>query len=332
MTRDRAKEIITRFSGGRILVIGDLMLDRYVHGSVSRISPEAPVPIVHVRGEHARPGGAANVALNVQALGGRAVVAGYVGTDPAGEELVGLLAEQGIDTHGVVRSGDVQTTVKTRVLADRQQVVRVDREERPSMGPGPANRFCRRIAALCKSVDGVIIEDYGKGVVTQAVIDAACDAASRAGIPAGLDPKDNHKLDVRGITVATPNFGEACAAAALPATSLTIPPVDDPTLREAGKRLMRKWQPRFLIITLGPHGMMLLRKRARPVMIPARAREVFDVSGAGDTVIAVTLLSLVCGADDEAAASLANEAAGVVVGKLGTAVCTRDDLLASVGA
>ncbi len=331
ITRERAQEIIGSFEGKRILVVGDLMLDRYVSGTVSRISPEAPVPVVKVTGDSALPGGAANVALNIQSMGGQAVVVGIVGKDEAGSDLVKILSNAGILTDGVVEDDGVTTTVKTRVMADRQQVVRVDRENGSNDLSGVMDDVCGRIQKLAPDVAGVIIEDYGKGMITQQLVDAALAAASGNDVPVGFDPKQNHELNVSGITLATPNYSEACSAAGMPETSLSDDSNGDGTVAEVGAKLMAKWEAGFLLVTLGSHGMAVFDKGSEPLRIPTRAQEVFDVSGAGDTVIAVSLLALACGATSVEAASLANFAAGVVVGKLGTAVVTGDELLAAMG-
>jgi D-beta-D-heptose 7-phosphate kinase/D-beta-D-heptose 1-phosphate adenosyltransferase len=327
---EQAEALIHRFRDQTVLVVGDLMLDRYVAGTVSRISPEAPVPVVWVTQEYARPGGAANVALNIQALGGRAVVCGVVGRDAHGEELLGILRRHGIGVDGVVARSDVRTIVKTRIVADRQQVVRVDREDAAERMGGAAAELAGVTRRLCSAASGVIIEDYGKGAVDQGVVDAVMESATARGAKVGLDPKDNHALRLSGITLATPNFKEACLAAGLAEGPLKGDLAAHPILARAGDILLERWRPELLIITLGPHGMYLRRRGAAPLIIPTVAREVYDVCGAGDTVIATALLGLAAGATHEEAASLANCAAGVVVGKVGTATCSVAELRASV--
>jgi len=330
LSRAEAEGVVERFPEQRILVVGDLMLDRYVSGSVSRLSPEAPVPVVHVTRDHALPGGAANVALNIRALGAEASVAGILGTDSRGDELLDLLAAARIGTEGVLRFEGVQTPVKTRVVAGRQQVVRVDREDPPEATQPAMARLGARLDALIGGVQGVIIEDYGKGSVAQPVVDAVLKRAQAEGVRVGLDPKDNHDLRMNGIALATPNYAEACAAAGLVPTELGPRPLQESALANAGPLLRAKWGTELLLITLGPHGMYLLGPDGTPRVIPTRAREVFDVSGAGDTVIGCALLALASGAGHEAAAVLANYAAGVVVGKLGTATCSPAELLAAI--
>ncbi len=330
LSRDRARELIKKFAAQRILVIGDLMLDRYIYGAVRRISPEAPVPVVNVTHEKCMPGGASNVAWNVQSLGGRGEVAGVVGRDSDARALKSLLQQGGVGVNALWTHDDVRTTVKTRIIADRQQVVRVDWEDALELEGESLDGFCGLLREQIAEVDGVIIEDYGKGVIRQAVVDAALSAARERGIPVGYDPKDDHALDVRGVTVATPNRKEAFAAVGMLEPLRERPPLDDPELVEVSKRLLEKWGVELLVITLGPHGMFLLEEGSKPVHVPTRAREVFDVSGAGDTVIAVSTLALASGATHREAVELANYAAGVVVAKLGTAPCSADELLGSV--
>lgn len=314
-------------AGKRILVVGDLMLDRYILGNVSRISPEAPVPVVHVDDERAVPGGASNVALNIASLGATGSVAGMAGMDAAGDELLTALNQRGILTTAVLRESRHRTTVKTRIIAERQQVVRVDWEDAYDYSGDSFDRFRDLLATEIAASDGVILEDYGKGVLQPAVAQAVVALAGGRGIPVGLDPKDNHELGVKGITLATPNRKEAFLAAGLPEARPVDPPLSDVRLLKVGDRLMDQLQPAMLLITLGAQGMLMMAANEVPVHVPTRAREVFDVSGAGDTVIATCLLALAAGATHVEAAELANYAAGIVVGKLGTATCTPDELL-----
>jgi rfaE bifunctional protein kinase chain/domain len=323
-------ETIKAFEKQRILVVGDVMLDRYVTGIVSRISPEAPVPVVQVRDEQARPGGAANVALNIKSLGGQVVMAGLVGQDQPAAELLMLLSGNDIDGAGIVSGPSRRTTVKTRVVAERQQIVRIDTEESDKVDEEHHALFCERLDTLFEGVTGIIIEDYGKGVVSQEVVNTVLKGAREQEIPVALDPNYNHRLDFTSLELATPNYVEACAAAAVPAVPLSQDPGDTATLRLVAEKLLEAWHCHLLIITLGPHGMYLVSEQEEPEIIPTRAQEVFDVSGAGDTVIAAATLALACGADKRASAILANHAAGVVVGKLGTATCDADELLASL--
>ncbi len=321
--RSRAR----RFCRHSILVVGDPMLDRYIYGTVDRISPEAPVPVVRVVEEKNLPGGAANVARNVRSLGGRAALSGVVGRDQAGSDLLRVLAAEGVETGGMMALKRCRTTVKTRIMAGRQQVARVDWDETLSLDDAECSRFRGKTLVAMEGVSGVIIEDYGRGCVRQDIVSALLAAAARRGIPVTLDPKENSDLDVMGITAATPNRREAFALAGVAERDPGDNPVEDASLRKAVDVLMERWSPVFLVVTLGAHGMLLVPRDGRPRHIPTAAREVFDVSGAGDTVIAAMTLGLASGADPYEAAQLANCAAGVVVGKVGTAGCTAAELV-----
>lgn len=324
----RARALLNRFPRQRLLVVGDLMLDHYIHGAVTRISPEAPVPVVHVARERSVPGGASNVATNATALGARAIVAGVIGRDAPGRSLLRILRGMGASTEAVLPVPHVPTTVKTRVLADRQQVVRVDWEKHVALNERQMGEFCRRIEAALRGVTAVVVEDYSKGVVQQPVLDVLRKVAGRRGIPVGLDPKDNYDLDVRGLTLAKPNRKEAFAHAGVKDSGAADHPLKDRKLLKVVDVLLERWRPQMLMITLGGQGMLLAAPGRAVKHVPTRAREVFDLSGAGDTVITTCMLALAAGADFHEAAELANYAAGVVVGKLGTATCTREELLA----
>lgn len=326
LVRRRAEELLKAFQKQRILVVGDLMLDRYVIGKVHRISPEAPVPVLHVEEERSVPGGSANVAWNIVSLGGVATVAGVVGNDEAGRELSDLLKRRGVTIGSAFENIAHRTTVKTRIIADRQQVVRVDWEERFAYTDGVFSAFRYHIESEIEQATGVIMADYGKGVLQQPIVDAVLAAAGRRGIPVCLDPKD-FDLHVDGIAFATPNRKEAFGAAGVPESRPAEHPIEDAMLMHVGRKLLDKWNPKQLMITLGAQGMMLMFRDRPPIHVPTRAREVFDVSGAGDTVIATCALALAAGATFDEAAELANWAAGVVVGKLGTATCSPVELL-----
>jgi len=333
LSREQARELVENFGGRAILVVGDLMLDRYIYGEVDRISPEAPVPVVRVRREEDVPGGASNVAWNIVALGGRAAVSGVLGEDAPGEALRGLLRDGGVDTGGVVSSAGRGTTVKTRIIGEHQQVVRVDWDAEGALEEDLRGRLAAAAVAAVADCHGVIIEDYGKGVVCREVVAAVLAAARRAGVPVGLDPKESHELDLEGgVTVATPNRREVFVAAGMywDGRRRAGHPLEDDFLMEAVRRVAEKWRPEMLLVTLGPDGMLLVERGGGTRHIPTRAREVYDVSGAGDTVIATSLLALAAGAGHVAAAELANHAAGVVVGKMGTSPCTREELLESL--
>lgn len=319
--------MIQQFPDQRILVVGDLILDRYVSGTVDRISPEAPVPVLLVKDERAVPGGASNVAWNVQTLGGQGAVAGLVGHDAAGTELCELLASKAVGVDGVVAAKGVSTTVKTRIVADRQQLVRVDRETPDGVTHQLVEQFCERLVSEVARSSAVIVEDYGKGVVQQQVVDVVLREAAKSGIPTGFDPKENHELNVSGITVATPNRRESFLASGVKDRGAIEPAESDTDLQTVASTLYQKWQPGFLLLTLGAQGMLVVEAGAPSHYVPTRAREVFDVSGAGDTVIATCMLALAAGATPVEAAELANHAAGVVVAKSGTAPCPVEELL-----
>ncbi len=328
LTIRRARELLAAFPRQRIAVIGDLMLDRYVQGAVDRISPEAPVPVVRVVSERAVPGGASNVAVNLRAMGASVSLVGGVGRDAAGRELLALLRAARVDHSAVLRLRGVPTTVKTRVLAERQQVCRIDREAALTWDERTLAAARAAADAAVSNATGVVLEDYGKGFLCPAVVETAAAAAGRRGIAIGLDPKEGRELKVRGLTVATPNRREAFAAAGHPDPGPADDPLRDAALRRVAGLLLRRWRLGHLLVTLGPHGIYLAHPGAPPRHVPTRALEVYDVSGAGDTVIAVDVLALAAGAAALEAAELANYAAGVVVAKLGTAVCTPEELIA----
>ncbi len=327
LTKDRARALLEAAAEKTVLVVGDLMLDRYIYGGVERISPEAPVPVVQVRHEKHVPGGAANVAWNVRSLGGNAAVAGILGQDEPGDVLKRLLGAEDVHLMGIEETSRLHTTVKMRIVADRQQVVRVDWDSHHDYNPDVVARFCDRVSEAIEEADAVILEDYGKGVIRPEVISSVLTASARAGVPVGFDPKDTHDLEIGGLAVASPNRMEVFTAAGLPDLTPGRPPLEDDRLQEAGRILAGRWGTDMLMMTLGPQGMLLLEQGRDPVHVPTRAREVFDVSGAGDTVIGTCMLAIAAGASRREAAELANVAAGVVVGKLGTAACTVEELL-----
>jgi D-beta-D-heptose 7-phosphate kinase/D-beta-D-heptose 1-phosphate adenosyltransferase len=323
----RASDLMASFADCDLLVVGDLMLDRYVSGTVDRISPEAPVPILHARHERSVPGGACNVALNIRALGGRSRICGAAGLDEQGEVLMQHLAKAGVDTSAVVRTAEINTVVKTRFVSGRQQLLRVDHEDPAAMEALSSEALERALDVGLDGVQGVILEDYGKGLLQQPVVTHVLGKSREQGIPCGYDPKDNHELDVRGITFATPNRKETFQVANVTDRTPDADPLQDPNLLRASHALVDLWQPRHLLMTLGAQGMLLNNAQHEPVHLPTRAREVFDVSGAGDTVIATVLLALAAGADFVEAAELANVAAGLVVAKSGTATTTCREIL-----
>jgi D-glycero-beta-D-manno-heptose-7-phosphate kinase len=329
MDLTRLDQILDRASSRRITVIGDLMLDEFVWGKVGRISPEAPVPVVEVTGESFYPGGAANVARNLREFVNRVAIIGQLGKDRSGQHLRELLSEQKIDTSSAVEEATFHTIVKTRIIARHQQVVRVDREK--FVGPA-ASQIQGVVAAVRKNIpetDAIIFEDYGKGFLSTELVSQIADAARSAGKIVAADPNPRNLVEWRGLTVIKPNRTEAFFAAGIPGGDPDTAPSQDADLKRAGETLLKKWETENVLITLGEHGMMLFQKKEAPHYIPTKAREVFDVSGAGDTAIALFTLGLACGATPTEAAEIANHASAVVVSKLGTATVTRDELMAS---
>ena len=315
-------------SGRRVLVAGDLMLDEFIWGKVSRISPEAPVPVVAVDRETAYPGGAANVARNLREFTPYASVLGLAGEDAAGARLRALLVAGGIGTEGVV-SWSGPTTVKTRIIARTQQVVRVDRELAEPAGPAQRKALLAALEAALPQTEGVILEDYGKGMLDQELVAEIISRSRAAGCIVAVDPNAGNPLSWRGATVVKPNRQEAFAAAGIPWSEPVAHPLEDKPLLQACETLLAKWESEQLLVTLSELGMLLFTKDGGRHHTPTRAREVFDVSGAGDTAISLYTLALCAGATPLEASEIANHGSGVVVGKLGTATLTPDELLAS---
>jgi D-glycero-beta-D-manno-heptose-7-phosphate kinase len=329
MDLTRLEQILDRASSRRITVIGDLMLDEFVWGKVGRISPEAPVPVVEVTGESFYPGGAANVARNLREFVDHVAIIGLVGKDRSGQQLRELLSAQKIDTSIAVEEATFHTIVKTRIIARHQQVVRVDREK--FVGPS-APQIKEVVASVRKNIpetDAIIFEDYGKGFLSTELVSQIADAARSARKIVAADPNPRNLVQWRGLTVIKPNRTEAFLAAGIPSGDPDPVPSQDTDLKRAGETLLEKWEAENVLITLGEHGMMLFQKKETPHYIPTKAREVFDVSGAGDTAIALFTLGLACRATPTEAAEIANHGSAVVVSKLGTATVTRDELMAS---
>ncbi len=316
----RAAALLRSMRGRRVFVLGDVMLDEFVWGRVSRISPEAPVPVVQVTGQSFHLGGAGNVAANVRALGGGAVLAGVVGRDAAGGRVREALAAAGVDSRLVEVGRDRPTTVKTRIVAHGQQVVRADREDAADVPAGAEAALVERVRRELASCGALVISDYEKGVVTASLLRRVLPLARRRGVPVLVDPKVRHFRLYRGATVVTPNQLETEQA-----TGLRLPGALD----AAGRRILSRLACRAVLVTRGEHGMSLFERGRPPLHVPTAAREVFDVTGAGDTVIATMALALAAGGTVPEAAALANCAAGVVVGKVGTAQATPDEVLAA---
>jgi len=306
-----------------VLVIGDVMLDQFIWGRVSRISPEAPVPVVEFERESFMPGGAANVARNLTALKSSADALGVIGRDDAGKKLTSLLEEQRVGCDGLLQHFDRTTSIKTRIIAHQQQVVRIDRETREDLDEMATQRLLEILARKLPSADAVIVGDYGKGVVTQPLLDQIKRLSRARGIWVSLDPKPVHRLNLSNL--------EAFELAGVidGGSARSANPLNDAALMGAAEKLLRDLRPALLLITLGDQGMLLCQRGQKPHHIPTMAREVFDVSGAGDTVIASLTLAIAAGASPLEAAVFSNHVAGVVVGKVGTATVSPQELLAS---
>jgi D-glycero-beta-D-manno-heptose-7-phosphate kinase len=329
MDLKRLRQILDRADSKRILVIGDLMLDEFVWGKVGRISPEAPVPVVEVTGESFFPGGAANVARNLREFIAKTSVIGMIGKDRSGEQLREFLAARKIDISDSVEDEKFPTIVKTRIIARHQQVVRVDREKIVRPSTAQVGKVVAAVKKKLPNIDAIIFEDYGKGFLTRELVSQIAREVRAAKKIVTADPNPHNLIDWSGMTAVKPNRAEAFLAAGISSRDSDVPPKKDVDLVHAGKELLQKWGIQYLLVTLGEQGVMFFEKGKHPHHIPTKARDVFDVSGAGDTAIAMFTLALVCNATPLEAAQIANHASAVVVGKLGTATVTRDELLAS---
>ncbi|MGA2854508.1 MAG: D-glycero-beta-D-manno-heptose-7-phosphate kinase [Verrucomicrobiota bacterium] len=325
----RARQILAAAAKTRVLVLGDVMLDQFIWGSVARISPEAPVPVLDFERESFMPGGAANVARNLTALNVPTELFGAIGHDHAASQLKELLAEQKIGCAGLVANPARHTSVKTRIVAHKQQVVRIDRETRDGLDAKLAGRLLAQLKSKLSRADAVIVGDYGKGVVTQPLLNEIKSLCRSRGIWLSLDPKPVHPLNLSGLSLVTPNRKETFELASLPDETRHENPLADKNLMLAAERLLNELRPAVLLVTLGESGMLLCQRGQKPFHIPTVAQEVFDVSGAGDTVIATFTLAVAAGASPLEAAILSNHAAGIVVGKIGTATTTPEELLQS---
>ncbi|MBN2206834.1 MAG: D-glycero-beta-D-manno-heptose-7-phosphate kinase [Candidatus Aminicenantes bacterium] len=315
--REALSAVVRGFRGKRVLVLGDLMLDRYIWGGVSRISPEAPVPVVAVHAETSCLGGAGNVGHNLESLGARPFLVGLVGKDEAGR----WIRDQIADRRGIFVDEKRPTTVKTRIIAHHQQVVRVDKEQRAKLSPDLEKRILAGIAAApCK---GIVISDYDKGLLTATLVPAVLALARARRIPVFVDPKVERFPLYTPVTLITPNHHEAELVVGHPCRT-------DAQVEKAGEEILDRVSARYLILKRGEQGMTVFERGKRPIHIPTNAQEVFDVTGAGDTVIATAALALLAGANIREAAVLANAAAAIVVGKIGTATATAAELLAAV--
>ncbi len=323
--RARMTEIVGRFAGRRVAVLGDVMLDHYLWGRVERISPEAPVPVVEVERETWSLGGAGNVAANLRSLGGHPVLFGVAGADESGGALRAELERRAVDVATLVEDAGRPTTVKTRIIAHSQQVVRADRESRADVAGAGLARLTAAIERELPRCEALIISDYGKGVIHPGTLEIALALARGAGIPVCVDPKESHIDSYRGVSILTPNQHEAGWV-----QGRRI--VDDASLLEVGWGLQHRLDAEAVLVTRGADGMSLFERGGRYTHLGTAAREVYDVTGAGDTVVSVVAIALAAGADYPAACQLANHAAGVVIREVGTATCTVPVLLASLDA
>jgi D-glycero-beta-D-manno-heptose-7-phosphate kinase len=329
LSASRARQILSAATKTRVLVLGDVMLDQFIWGGVSRISPEAPVPVVEFERESFMPGGAANVARNLTALKIATELFGAIGHDDAAKQLQKLLREQKIGCSGLVANHSRHTSVKTRIVAHKQQIVRIDRETRDGLDGKLSGKLLDALKAKLKNADAIIVGDYGKGVVTQMLLNEIKSLCRERGIWLSLDPKPIHHLNLSNLSLITPNRKEAFELANLPDDTKNKNPFGDKNLMLVAERLLNELRPAVLLITLGELGMLLCQRGQKPFHIPTVAQEVFDVSGAGDTVIATFTLAIAAGALPIEAAILSNHAAGIVVGKIGTATTSTEELLAS---
>ncbi|MFN0150045.1 MAG: D-glycero-beta-D-manno-heptose-7-phosphate kinase [bacterium] len=319
ISETRLREILARFDSLSLVVVGDCMLDRYIWGVVERISPEAPVPVVHVSGESVRLGGAANVAANLLALGARVHLLGVIGDDDAGRAFQRALRERGLDAAGIIVDSARPTTVKERVIAQSQQVVRIDREDRAPAASAVVAKLCALAEPLVRAGNGVIVSDYAKGLVTADLASRVITMSRDAGRFVAVDPKAPNFACYAGASLITPNQGEAAQAAGFPIR-------DDEGLVRAGEAILRVVGAEAVLVTRGEQGMSLFERGGQALHLPTVAREVFDVTGAGDTVISTFMMAVGAGATLAEAAILSNHAAGAVIREVGAATISRDEL------
>lgn len=327
-TRADLLETLERIRDLPILVIGDLILDRYIWGKVDRISPEAPVPVVEVRKTEDRLGGAANVARNLTGIGARVSVCGCIGDDKEGETILELLGAQKIEREGVLIDRGRPTSLKTRVIASSQQIVRIDREGREPLGAALREGFAAVVEAHLDAARAIILSDYGKGTIGEPLTKRLSEAALRGRIgldsrPLVVDPHPSNYALYQNITIVKPNRKEAEAASG-------IAIVDRESAERAGRAMITRWNASMAVITLGEDGLMLLAQNAAPIFVDTVARQVFDVSGAGDTVTAILTAALAAGAKPTVAGDLANIGAGVVVSEVGTVSVSADRLRSEI--
>ncbi len=317
------EKIIRNFSKVRILVVGDIMLDRFIWGGVSRISPEAPVPVVVVEKETFLLGGAANVVNNIHSLGGKVSLCGVIGDDEIGRKIMQRLDEMGIERQGVMVESGRQSTVKTRIIAHHQQLLRIDRETIHPPTGRTVQILLKYLNGHLGTFNGIILSDYGKGLLTRGLIHHTIRLARERKRYVMVDPKVKNFFFYREATVVTPNTNEASSASGITIT-------DEASLEKAGKMLLKRLKCEALVITRGEEGMAIFEPHQKPFLVPTEAREVYDVTGAGDTAIATMALAFGAGAPIRMAAELANHAAGIVVGKVGTATVEQKELILAI--
>ncbi len=322
MDSEKYAGILKQVQGRRIVVVGDLILDKFIWGKVSRISPEAPVPVVEVERETVRPGGAANVAANIKALGGIPLVIGVVGDDEYGEQLCTLLRLNGLETGGVITDPGRRTSVKQRIIAQHQQVCRTDHEMRDPLGPVSRSGLEGKAGEASATADGVILSDYAKGTFREGLAESLIESGRQKGVFVAVDPKNPDLSVYKGASLLTPNRSEAEHASGMILDS-------DASVELAGWKIMEQCLLENLLITRGEDGMSLFSREACK-HLPTFSMEVFDVTGAGDTVIAMFTLAVAAGANTLDAAALSNHAASVAISKLGTAAVTVEEVLANI--
>lgn len=326
----RARQLLDTASNARVLVLGDVMLDHFLWGRVGRISPEAPVPVVEFIHESYVPGGAGNVARNLADLEVTTDLFAAVGRDESARRLEEVLKHDRIGCRGLLRLRQRATSVKTRIIAHRQQVVRVDRETRDDLDESATLRLLAELERKLDKADAIILCDYAKGVISQQLLNRVRELCRKRGVWLSVDPKPSHHLNLSGVSLLTPNRKEAFELAGFQDGVEPFPPMEDKALLRVADKLLTELKPALLLITLGDQGLLLCQRGREPFHVATVAREVFDVSGAGDTVIASFTLAIAAGASPVEAAIFSNYAAGIVVGKLGTATVRPAELLAGI--
>lgn len=317
--KENLKKIISKFANKRILVVGDLILDRHVFGQVNRISPEAPVPVVWAKSENFKAGGAANVGMNLIDLGAQVTLCGLTGTDSFGQRLRSLLSKKKLATNFIFKDKNRRTTLKTRIIAHHQQVVRLDWESSDNFPEKITKNIINKLKNNFNKFDAVIVEDYGKGVVNPLLIKELISLCEKKNKIITVDPKEDHFQYYQGVTTLTPNLNEAQIATGMKARNKN-------EIKDIGRKLLNRLKPKSILLTLGEDGMMLFEKQ-KIKHIPTAALEVYDVTGAGDTVISLFTLALASGATSFEAAQIANLGAGSVVGQLGAATINKKELI-----